>query len=480
MKPAPFASSPAVHRPRWESNTGLAGWAWAGAVADACLATAATAQAINERSRHRLERLISFARSQSPYYRKLYGNIDATRPALSQLPVVTRPALMAHFDEWVTDPEVTLKSVERFVADRTKVGRAHLGRYAVWKSSGTTGDSGLFVHDASALAVYDALDSIRLGSGVLGPASALCMIVMGARYAMIGATGGHYAGVSSVERLRLLTPLFRENLRVLSVFDPLPRMLDALNHWQPAFVATHPSIANLLAAEQRAGTLNIRPAAIWLGGENLSATQRTSIRAAFECVVLEQYGASECMSIACSCAQGSLHLNTDWVMLEPVDGDYRSVAPGVMSHTVLLTNLANRVQPIIRYDLGDSVCIGTEPCECGSPLPTLQVTGRSDEVIRFRATNGRTVDLPPIALTTLLEESIGPQPFQVVHSGANALTLRMAIAETLWAAAERALRGYLDAQGLAHVTIEWDARPVLMHPKSGKLRRVVSATRPDH
>ena len=43
------------------------------------------------------------------------------------------------------------------------------------------------------------------------------------------------------------------------------------------------------------------------------------------------------------------------MILEPVDRDYRPTPPGELSHTVLLTNLANAVQPIIRYDLGDSV-----------------------------------------------------------------------------------------------------------------------------
>ncbi len=55
------------------------------------------------------------------------------------------------------------------------------------------------------------------------------------------------------------------------------------------------------------------------------------------------------------CAHGLFHVNSDWYILEPVDEDYRPVAPDVGSHTVLITNLANRVQPLIRYDLGDRV-----------------------------------------------------------------------------------------------------------------------------
>ena len=41
------------------------------------------------------------------------------------------------------------------------------------------------------------------------------------------------------------------------------------------------------------------------------------------------------------------------------------------------TNLANRVQPILRYELGDSVTIVPAPCPCGNALPVIEVAGRS-------------------------------------------------------------------------------------------------------
>ncbi len=44
----------------------------------------------------------------------------------------------------------------------------------------------------------------------------------------------------------------------------------------------------------------------------------------------------------------------------------------------VLTNLANTVQPLIRYDLGDQVTMQTERCMCGSPLPVIEVQGRQD------------------------------------------------------------------------------------------------------
>ena len=68
-----------------------------------------------------------------------------------------------------------------------------------------------------------------------------------------------------------------------------------------------------------------------------------------------------------------MHVWNEGVVLEPVGADYRPTPPGEPSHTVLVSNLANRVQPILRYDLGDSVCGLPHACPCKDPLPTIRL-----------------------------------------------------------------------------------------------------------
>jgi len=398
---------------------------------------------------------------------------------LQALQPVDKVELMQHFDEWATDRAVTRAAAENFLRGTAHLGDAFLGRYLVWTSSGTTGEPGLFVHDGQALAVYDALEMMRLGRGLLAPGFLGGLLFGGGRYAMVAATGGHFAGVASVERMRLAAPALADRLRVFSILEPLPRLTETLNEYQPSFMATYPSAASLLAAEQRAGRLRIAPAAIWLGGETLSAACRAEISGTFRCRILEEYGASECMSIACECDHGRLHLNSDWVMLEPVDRDYRPVAPGETSHTVLLTNLANRVQPIIRYDLGDSVAFDPEPCACGGPFPALRVEGRSDEVLGLRNANGERVELLPLALTTVVEEHAGAHQFQIIQTAPDALGVRLQVPSgaghaPLWRKVERALRAFLDAQGLPAVALHFEPGPLERSELSGKLRRVVA------
>ncbi|MFB4294889.1 hypothetical protein ACBI99_45185 [Nonomuraea sp. ATR24] len=118
--------------------------------------------------------------------------------------------------------------------------------------------------------------------------------------------------------------------------------------------------------------------------------------------------------LAYGCAHNWLHVNADWVVLEPVDADHRPVPPGRPSHTVLLSNLANRVQPLLRYDLGDNVLVRPDACPCGSALPAVQVQGRAAEMLEFPAGGGH-VRIFPMAFGTLLDRVPGIAQFQVVQ-----------------------------------------------------------------
>ena len=111
------------------------------------------------------------------------------------LPVMTKRALMARFDDWVTDAAIRRQDVDAFLADRTHIGERYLGRYIVWKSSGTTGEPGIYMQDDDALAVYDALIAVQLSTAELaGKCVAGCF--QGGRAALIAATGDHFASIA--------------------------------------------------------------------------------------------------------------------------------------------------------------------------------------------------------------------------------------------------------------------------------------------
>jgi len=430
---------------------------------------------IIHRSETRLRSLFELARSRAPLYRRLYRDIarNAT-PRLADLPVVTKRMVMDDLAGSLTVEDLPREEIERFIANGP-VGGLLRGRYAVWTSSGTTGAPGIFLHDRDALALYDALEMFRF-RGPAAPFEMAARLLSGERFAMVAATGGHFAGAAMVERLRRAYPWLASNVRVFSLLQPVVELVRQLNAFRPTLLATYPTAADLLAVEQRAGRLQIAPAEIWTGGECLGPATRAHLASAFDCRVRNSYGASEFLSIAAECAQGALHVNADWVVLEPVDASYRLLDPGETSATVLLTNLANGIQPLLRYDLGDSITVLPAPCACGNPLPALRVEGRHDDTVALRAPDGSSVTLLPLVLETVLEEDAQVHDFQLIQSGADRLVLRLGRdAAGAGPRACAALRHYLRNNGLVNTRLEVAPEPPQREAVSGKLRRVICA-----
>lgn len=459
----------------WWRGTGEL-WRWGSRVREIWLddlADEATRRATRQR---RIAALIAHAREHSAFYRSHYRGLPDGCTDLRACPPVTRAQLMADFDGWVTDPQLRRHELEAFVRDPSRIAEPWLGKYAIWTSSGTTGVPGIYVQDPDALAIYAALLTTRFEFGpmIVDPWQ---LSGASARMALVAATGGHFAGVVWWERQRRLHPLLAAHTRVFSILQPLDVLVTRLNEWQPAFVGSYPTMLALLAGEQCEGRLKIRPRAVWSGGEALTAADRVAIADGFACPVIEDYGASECMQIAFGCRHGRLHLNDDWVELEPVDDRGRPVPPGQPSDTVLLTNLANRVQPVIRYDLGDSVTLDPAPCPCGQRRPSVQVQGRRDDVLVLDGAAGASVRLLPLAIETVIEEEAGVHRFQLVQTGRNALVLRVDApgARRRMVAGRRAVRAlarFLKAQGVGPLELKLDEGAPQANPVSGKLCRV--------
>jgi phenylacetate-coenzyme A ligase PaaK-like adenylate-forming protein len=430
----------------------------------------------------RLAQLLRTAWADSPFYAARRGHVADTARQLKHVEPVEKAELMHNFDAWATDRRITRSSVERFLAEPDNLAGAYLGRYLVWTSSGTSGEPGIFVQDAQSLAAFDALDALRL-QGLGEPALGWPAWGGAQRFAFVAATGGHFAGVVSFERLRRIaaaTPLplqwLAPVLQTFSVLQPLDQLAAALSEFAPTVLVTYPSSADALAQMQAAGTLRLALSQVWLGGEQLSDEQRQRIRAAFGCSLRNNYGASEFYAMAFECAHGRLHLNHDWLILEPVDRQSRAVPPGEVSHSVLLTNLANRTQPLLRYRLGDSVRFLVEPCACGSSFTAIEVQGRADHSLVLHDAQRREVLLLPLALSTVIEEGAGITQFQLLCTAPTALELRfegaVADPEAAFVRARGVLCEFLATHGLAQVSIASSSAAPLRHPRSGKVERV--------
>ena len=108
-----------------------------------------------------------------------------------------------------------------------------------------------------------------------------------------------------------------------------------------------------------------------------------------------------------------------------VDEHHRAVPPGQLSDGVLVTNLANRIQPIIRYQMGDRVAIDPHRCSCGSPFPAIDVVGRTDDILTFQTPQGDSIHILPLAIATVAEETPGVTGCQLVQRTPSSLTVRL-------------------------------------------------------
>ncbi len=423
--------------------------------------------------RQRLDRLIATATRDSP----LYARRARGARVLGDFEPIGKHALMRHFDDWAVDRRITRAGAEAFIDAGDTIADGWLERYLVWTSSGTSGMPGVFVQDAASLAAYDAVEALRLRStGPAGPP--LGLWAAGRRFAYVGAVGGAYAGHVSVARLqRIAPPGWAPTLCEISVLEPLDDIEARLRAFRPDVLITYPTLAAALAGRTMDDRRPLRFGEVWLGGEQLSPTQRASIADAFGCVVRNSYGASEFYSIAFECRHGQLHLNDDWVILEPVDADHRPVPEGDFSHATLLTNLANRTQPLIRYALQDRTRFVPEPCPCGSALPVIEVQGRSDGALILAGRDGGTVTLVPLAIETVIEEAAGVTQFQLICRPDGTLELRFPLqgedARQAFGRCRRELLGWFRRLGVkAQRVVQGQGEP-LRAAGSGKLQRVL-------
>jgi phenylacetate-coenzyme A ligase PaaK-like adenylate-forming protein len=369
----------------------------------------------------RLRRLLRFAVARSEFYRQRYRGIDTDRCALSDLPITTKAELMADFDRAVTDPRVRRTDVERFIDDPANVGRLFRGRHPLCHTSGSTGQPMLVVQDRASIELLFAFQMTRGNTDYgFGPLVAARRLVAPARLAVIASRRGFFPSASAWAHLPAGLSRF---VRVQFVDAGDPRLAERLRALNPTVITGYAAALEQLAAESPR-----LPALRQLVNtcETLARPARDRLRAAFGVPVLDTYAAGECLFLSNGCpTHPGAHINADYCVLEVVDADSRPVPPGRPGDKVLLTNLANRTQPLIRYEIGDRVALADTPCACGSRLPRLAaVDGRTGDAFWVRAGNAyaRLTSYPFI---NALEHLRDVREWQARHERRNHVVVRL-------------------------------------------------------
>lgn len=137
----------------------------------------------------------------------------------------------------------------------------------------------------------------------------------------------------------------------------------------------------------------------------LTSAARTRLESVFDCPVYDEYRGSEFGWIAGECAAHSgLHIFADVRRIEVVGPDGTVLPPGQLGDLVI-TDLTNRVFPLIRYRNGDRGMLVEGACSCGISLPRMApVDGRTTDLLRLPS--GRSMNHRLLAMFSDIPEAV--------------------------------------------------------------------------
>ncbi len=428
----------------------------------------------------RFRALLHHAVAKSPYYRERFAGLDVARCRLDELPTLTKAEMMENFDTLVTDPRLRKSDLSRFVENPDNLGRHYLGRYGISHTSGSQGQPALIVQDREALDLVFAVQFARGTKLKRRVLPHLGRFINPARMAVLTIQPGFYPSASAFAYLPwFLKPFFK--VLHLTVTDPMPANIRKLEEFRPDYITGYASSLEAFGREEESGRLRLAELGclkqITNVAEPLSAESGAWLAEVFGAHVCDEYAMGECMVLSSGCLAGrGAHVNADLAILEVVDEHNRPVPAGTEGRKVLVTNLYNRVQPIIRYEVDDRVTMGTTPCGCGSLLPHIaSLSGRSMDVL-FVEEDGERREVPYYLFLTGLHHVLEMAEHQVVQTGPRHFLIRATplAGRTLDAARLRRLvMEQVRAEGLGgRVEIAIEVVSELPRGPSGKIARV--------
>jgi phenylacetate-CoA ligase len=383
--------------------------------------------------RERLRALVAHAVARSPYYRERLG-ADVARGdiVLEELPTLPKQTMMREFDRIVTEPNLRRAELEAHLAG-PHAGSPFHGRYRVFATSGSSGLRGIVVHSEDEFTTWIAAHLPFFARVGLGPST---------RLAAIGAP-------SPIHLSKQLFAAFqqdRSGAPRLSALTPMHETIDVLRSFQPEAIIGYASVIAAIAREQVEGRVHVGPRIVITGAEVLTSEMEQRIVEAWGIHPHQVYATTEIPIIAAGAPEHrELCALDDLAWVEVVDEQNQPVPPGTPGYKVLITNLVNRAQPLIRYELTDSVTLA----ESGR---IASIDGRSDDILRLQGKDGGEVAVPPFLLGAPFARLSEVDSYQLTYDGRTLgvrVVLRPNAAPDAVAHIRRSLLEALDRAGAA-------------------------------
>lgn len=352
----------------------------------------------------RLRALLTHAAAHVPYYRDLFARVGFDPAAVSgltdlqRLPLLDKPLIRAHTDALKAD-------------DARGLARFNTG--------GSSGEPLIF---------YIGLERVSRDVAAKWRATRWWGVDIGDPEIVLW---GSPIELGAQDRLRLLRDRLMRT-RLLPAFEmsdaKVDGFIDEIRALRPRMLFGYPSaFAHVARRAQRQGVRmdDLGIEVVFVTSERLYDHQRTLIEQSFGAPVANGYGGRDAGFIAHQCPSGSMHITAEDVIVEIVDREGRVLPPGE-SGEIVVTHLATRDFPFVRYRTGDVGVLAAPddaPCACGRTLPVLkEVQGRSTDFIVARdgtVMHGLALiyivrDLPGVAGFRIEQESLDLTRVKVV------------------------------------------------------------------
>lgn len=397
----------------------------------------------------RLRELVESAYDHVSYYRRLMQGLGFT-PAdirslddLRRFPLLTKAEIRAHGEDLKADDAHSL---------------------ARFNTGGSSGEPLIF---------YVGSDRISHDVAAKWRATRWWDVDIGDREIVVW---GSPIELSAQDRVRALRDRLLRT-RLLPAFEMseanLNRYVEEIQNFRPVMLFGYPSSLALIARHGRKLGIRLDHLGIkvaFVTSERLYDDQREAIEQTFGCPVANGYGGRDAGFIAHACPRGSLHITAEDIIVETIDTDGHNVPDGVPGE-IVVTHLATRDFPFIRYRTGDIGVISKAACACGRGLPVLaEVQGRATD---FVVAQDGTV-MHGLALIYVLRDLSGIESFKIVQESLDRTRILIVPEDDFNDGAIPALKDNIKRRLGLGVDVGVELVDTIPAEASGKFRYVVS------